>query len=483
MSAATKKNYIHVLIAFLLFLALRLFLQPGNGLTDAGVSTVALFVATIYCWIFVGVDWISLLAPGALVALGVMNQTDILAISFGNMCFAYVLATMLVNVALEDSGVIEKVATWFITRKICKGRPWVFLGMFFFSCVTLELFLDCVPVTLIYLVMAERICQMLGYEKGSKFGKALTYAILVLVIIPYGATPISHPGAVLMMGFLQQIGMPITTGQYMAIGVPFSYISLVVVMLIIKFLLRPDFSKFQNYDPSIMAEGQKPLDAKGKISVVVFLLIVICWLGPDLFFFAPALSAWCSQMSFVAPPILGIAVLAIIRIGDKPILDVKKDIYRIPLPTLIFIVGIQAFANTLTSEATGVSTWLGNLFAPFAATIPSSAVIWVTLLMTIVLTQFLSNIVVVNLIWAAFMPVMVALNASGASFNVAAWGVVMVLIANVAFMFPSASVCAPMCFTHGYMEVTDGIKLGLPAVIIMYLLGAAVCYPLASLIM
>ena len=303
----------------------------------------------------------------------------------------------------------------------------------------------------------------------------------MLVIIPYGATPISHPGAVLMMGFLQQIGLPITTGQYMAVGVPFSYISLVVVLLIIRLIIRPDFSKFDNYDPAVMAEGQKPLDVKGKISVVVFLLIVICWLGPDLFAFVPGLAAWCSQMSFVAPPILGIAVLAIIRIGDKPILDVKKDIYRIPLPTLIFIVGIQAFANTLTSETTGVSTWLGNLFAPFASTIPAGAVVWVTLLMTIVMTQFLSNIVVVNLIWAAFMPVMVALNAAGSNFNIAAWGVVMVLIANTAFMFPSASVCAPMCFTNGYLDVPDGIKYGLPAVVIMYLIGTAVCYPVASL--
>lgn len=483
MSAVTKKKYLHVLIAFLIFVVIRIFLQPGNGLTEAGVSTVALFLATIYCWIFVGVDWVSLLAPAALIALGVMTQTQILSISFGNMCFAYVLATMLINVALEDSGVIEKVATWFITRKMCKGRPWLFLGMFLFSCVTLELFLDCVPVTLIYLVMADRICKTLGYEKGSKFGKALTFSVLVLVIIPYGATPISHPGAILMMGFLQTINLPITTAQYMAVGVPFSYAALAIVMLVIRFVIRPDFSNFESHNIASMLEGQKPLDAKGKISIAVFLLIVLCWLGSDLFAFNPALAGLFSQMSFVAPPIIGIAILAIIHIGDKPILDVKKDIFRIPIPTLIFIVGIQAFANTLTNEATGVSTWLGNLFAPVASAIPSGAVIWVTLLLTIVMTQFLSNIVVLNLIWAAFMPVMVALNAGGASFNIAAWGVVMVLVANVAYMFPSASVCAPMCFTNGYLEVTDGIKYGLPSVVVLYLIAAALCYPLACLFM
>ncbi len=484
MSAETKKKYMHICIAIAIFAVIALVLKPGNGLTDKGVLTVALFGATIWCWIFVGVDWPSLLVPGALVAMGVMPQTQMLAISFGNMCFAYVLATMLLNVALEDTGVIEKVATWFISRKICKGHPWIFLTLFFFSIVTLELFIDCVPITLIYLVMCDRICQMLGYEKGSKFGKTLVYAVLVLVIIPYGATPISHPGAVLMMGFLQSIDMPITAGQYMAVGVPFSYLAMVVVLLIVKFLIRPDFSKFDAYDPDEMAKDVKPLDAKGKLSVAVFLLVVLCWLSPDLFRnIAPGIAKFGSQLSFVAPPIIGVALLSIIHFDDKPVINVAKDLYRIPLPTLIFIVGIQAFANTLTNEATGVSVWLGNIFAPFASTIPASAVIWITLLMTVVMTQFLSNIVVLNLIWAAFMPVFMALNASGGNYNIAAWGVVMVLIANVAYMFPSASVCSPMCFTSGYLPVSDGAKYGLPSVVILYLVGAILCYPFASMIM
>lgn len=482
--AKSPSRYLHILIAVAIFAVISLILKPGNGLTEKGVLTVALFGAVIWLWIFVGVDWPSLLAPGALIALGVMSQTDMLAVSFGNMCFAYVLATMLVNVALEDTGVIEKVATWFISRKICKNRPWVFLGMFLFSCVFLELFLDCVPVTLIYVAMADRICKTLGYEKGSKFGQALIYSILVLVIIPYGATPISHPGAVLMMGFLEQIEMPITAGQYMMVGVPFSFLALVIVMLILKFIIRPDFSKFDAYDPEAMSKDVKPLDLKGKISVAVFVAIVFCWLAPDIFKgFAPGFAAIFSQMAFVAPPILGVTILAIIHIDDKPIIDVKKDLFRIPLPTLIFIVGVQSFANTLTNEATGVSVWLGNIFAPFAQTIPASAVIWVTLLLTIVMTQFLSNIVVLNLIWAAFMPVFMALNAAGGAYNIPAWGVVMVLVANVAFMFPSASVVAPMNFNSGYLEIKHGISYGLPAVIIMYLISCLLCYPLASLVM
>jgi len=482
-TSATKKKLMHILIAAIIFAVIAILLPAGNGLTDKGVLTVALFAATIYCWIFVGVDWPSLLAPGALIALGVMSQVEMLAVSFGNMCFAYVLVTMLINVVLEDTGVIEKIATWFITRPFCKGRPWMFMFMFMFSIVTLELFLDCVPVTLIYVALADRICQKLGYEKGSKFGKCLIFAVLVLVIIPYGATPISHPGAILIMGFMQGIGLELTAGQFMALGVPFSYIAMLVVLFIFKFVVRPDFSNFENFDPESLKGEDKPLSKKAKIATLIFVLVVFCWLAPDIFKgFAPAVAALFKQWGVVAAPTLAVAAMAIIHIDGKPMISVAKDIHRIPLGTLIFIVGVQSFANTLTHANTGVSVWLGNIFAPFAQTIPASLVIVVTLLMTVVMTQFLSNIVVINLIWAAFSPVLLALNAAGGNYNLAAWGVVLCLVANVAFMFPSASVVAPPNFTSGYLTNGDAIKYGLPVVVIMYIVGL-VAYFAAGAIM
>ena len=64
-----------------------------------------------------------------------------------------------------------------------------------------------------------------------------------------------------------------------------------------------------------------------------------------------------------------------------------------------------------------------------------------------------------------------ALNAAGGNYNLAAWGVVLCLVANVAFMFPSASVVAPPNFTSGYLTNGDAIKYGLPVVVIMYIVG------------
>ena len=484
-SSATKKKFLNIFIALVIFLVIRIFLPVGNGLSDRGVTVLATFISTIWLWIFVGVDWPSLLVPGILIVTGVLPQNTMLAVSFGNFCFAYVLATMLINVALESTGVIEQVALWFISRKICKGRPWVFLGMFLLSCVVVEFFLDCVPVTIIYLSMADRICQRLGYEKGSLFGKALVVSILWLVVIPYGSTPISHPGAVLMIGFLNEVGISISFMQYMAIGVPFSLLAWAVTMLILRFLVQPDFSKFADYDPEEMRKEMKPLDTKAKVSLSIFLLVILVWLMPDILGgIAPSVALYFkTTVALVAPPILGAAILCIVHIGDNPILDLKRDLYKIPLTTLIFIVGIQSFATALTDPDIGVSVFLGNLFAPLAQSVSSNMLMWIAMLLTIVLTQFMSNIVVINLVWAAFLPVFAAVNMAGGNINIAAFGVILVLTANTAFIFPSSYVCAPMCYTSGYLEVKDGIKYGLPAVISFYLLLMLLFYPLSNLIL
>ena len=483
MNSATKKKYLNIVIAAIIFALIRIFLKPGNGLTDAGVTVLALFVATIWMWVFIGVDWTSLLVPAIMIMTGVLGQTDMLAKSFGNFCFAFVLTAMLLNEALTSTGVIQHIATWFISRKICKGRPWVFVTMFLLSCFLVELFLDCTPVTLIYLTMIDGVCKELGYEKGSKFGKALTAAVIWLVAVGYAATPIAHPIAVIMMGYIEAAGGSISFIQYMAIGIPYGFLFFGLTIGALRLLCNPDFSNFENYDIDKKRAEMEPLSKQAKISVVVFLLVVLMWMMPDaLAAVFPTLSAYFAGVGVVAPAILGIVLLAVIHVDNKPVMDVKSAVYKISIPTLIFIVGIQSFANTLNSDVTGVSTFLANIFSPIAANLSGTALVWIALLLAIILTQFLSNLVVQALLWPVFLPVILAANAAGAGINVVAFGVILSIICNASFLFPSSYVCAAMCYGTGYLEVKDGLKIGTPVVVATYLLIMLICWPLAQVI-
>jgi sodium-dependent dicarboxylate transporter 2/3/5 len=484
MTAVTKKSYVHVAVAAALFLIIRLVMKEGNGLTDKGVTVLGLFAGTIWLWIFVGVDWPSLLAPAVMIAAGVLSQTQMLAVSFGNFCFAFLMSAMLLNTALVKTGVIKQIATWFISRKVCKGRPWVFLCLFLFSCLFVSSFLECGPVILVYLTMLDTISAELGYKKGSKFGKAVVAAILWLAVIGYAVTPISHSIAVIMLGFLQEAGFNISFTQYMILGIPFGIIFFIITMLVLRFVIKPDLSNFTNFDPETFKKELKPLTKEGKLSLIVFIIVVAIWLLPDILM--PVLPALCTYfkgtVGLVAPPILGIVVLAIIRVNDEPVLDVKKRIFETSIPSLLFVVGIQSFANTLNNPVTGISVYLGNLFQPVASSVSVGALVWISLGLAIVLTQFLSNLVVQALMWAAFLPVLLAVNASGRSLSIAAFGILLSMIVNVSFLFPSAYYGAPLCYSSGYLEVKDGIKYGIPVIAVGYLVMLLLLWPMANAI-
>ena len=151
------------------------------------------------------------------------------------------------------------------------------------------------------------------------------------------------------------------------------------------------------------------------------------------------------------------------------------------MPTLIFVMGIQVFCNTITSDATGVNTFLGNVFTPIASSLPPALFIAVFLVASVVLTQFLSNMVVQSLFFAAFVPVIQATNAAGVTnFSIAAFGMVLTMAVNVSFMFPSSYMCAPICYGSGYLEIKDGLKLGLPMAVIGTLLLFFIFWPMAN---
>lgn len=486
MAEAKKKNgYLHIIVAFAIFALIKLFLPAMNGLTDIGVSAIAIFAATIYLWVFVSTVWPSLLAFALIVMFGVSTPNQLAAVTFGHWSFGFMLAAMLLNAALIETGVVNYISNWFISRKICKGRPWVFITMFLFSEFLVALFLDCVPVTLVYMTMIDSVCQELGYKKGDKFGRLLTVATLWLVVIGYTSTPISHSIAVVMLGQLSSAGAPISMLDFCKIGVPFGFLFFIATILVLRLICKPDFTNFQKYDPEAKAAEMGRLSTEAKISVGVFGVVLAMWLLPDaLSGIFPAVSAYFSKIGTTVAPLLGIGALSIIRVKGKPIFDVNKGLTKISWPTLIFVVGIQVFCNSITGEATGINAFLGNVFTPIASSVSPAIFIAILLLVSIVLTQFLSNMMVQSLFFAAFVPVIQATNAAGAtSISIAALGMILTMAVNVSFMFPSSYICAPICYGSGYLEIKHGLKMGVPMAVIGFILLYFIFWPLANTIL
>ena len=79
----SKKKYAHLAVGLILALLVLFAVPEGNGLTAVGVRTLAVIAMTVYYWIFVGTDWVSLLAICLFAIAGTMPMKELIGKGLG----------------------------------------------------------------------------------------------------------------------------------------------------------------------------------------------------------------------------------------------------------------------------------------------------------------------------------------------------------------------------------------------------------------
>lgn len=186
-----KKNrtVLHLCIAAILFFLIKLLFPVVNGITPIGVSVIALFFSIVYLWTFEGVGWVSLLAIALFPCTGVMSYSEIAANSFGSWVTVFTLASCILNHALSESGMTDRIVKWAITRPAVQHHPWRFLCALFLSVYLVCLILDCTPAALVFFPMTLAICEQIGCEKQEKLSKVIFAGVMLSILLGYCATP------------------------------------------------------------------------------------------------------------------------------------------------------------------------------------------------------------------------------------------------------------------------------------------------------
>lgn len=122
-----KKTYFHITVVFILILCIQLFLPTAYGLTETGKHVLCVMISAIYLWLTVGTGWVSLFILAMTVLFGLMTPAALYSGTIGNSTVMVIIVCVLLNQVLIDNGVVHYLATWFLTRKILKGRPRAFL--------------------------------------------------------------------------------------------------------------------------------------------------------------------------------------------------------------------------------------------------------------------------------------------------------------------------------------------------------------------
>jgi len=482
MSKVKDKKTMHVFIAIFLDLAISLLVPAANGLTDIGVRAIGAAVATVYLWTFVATDWTSLLSVLLFAVAGVMPFGTLL--TTGATPVLLIITMSAVTIPLSKTGFIARVINWFITRKVVKGHPWLFFALYFLAIYIIGCFLDVAAACLIALPVAKEICRELGYADDSKFASTMYMGIIWYSMWGYAATPIAHTVSIIIMGLVESYtGTAITMLDYMKVGIPGTIILGICSFLVFRFIVRPDVSKFVNYDPEKRAHAINKKIGKGeRRAVIVFCFIVFAFLFPDIFAgILPEAAAFVSGLTINAPAVAGIAVMYILKDenGDR-LLDFGKSIQQIPWGAALLVMGMFVVAPCLTADNTGIKVWFANILSPITANMTT----WVLLVLVVavfcaVFTNFMSCNAIANIAFSLVAPIAVGL---APIVSVNAIAMVVAIAANIGIMTPAASAASAVVLGSG-ASTKHAMKYGA----LMIPVGVAVCllvvYPMAAALM
>lgn len=478
-----KKNrtVLHLCIAAILFFLIKLLFPVVNGITPIGVSVIALFFSIVYLWTFEGVGWVSLLAIALFPCTGVMSYSEIAANSFGSWVTVFTLASCILNHALSESGMTDRIVKWAITRPAVQHHPWRFLCALFLSVYLVCLILDCTPAALVFFPMTLAICEQIGCEKQEKLSKVIFAGVMLSILLGYCATPISHSIPILFIGLINaDFGIGMNFADWCKIGIPSSLVMFLLLLLFFRVVIRPDVRKLENFDAEAVLAAMPPMTRKQKIISATYGVVILLWLCPTILqSIAPTAAAWITAAGYIFPVVAAIAFLLCVQDQGKPVLDFDAALHSVSWPLILLTAGIMLVNPCISSERSGIIPFLSSTLGPLFSSASSK---WVLIALAaawvMVQTNFMSCFVSGQLVYTVFTPLAIALPAFG--LNGPALGVMIAYACGVAFLSPPSSGPAAVFISTDYCTPGDALKYGTPLMIVYILLSVVVLYPLGA---
>ncbi len=493
MTAAKKKDlayYVKVAVGLALMVGFQ-FLPALAPITPAGLSLLGMFLGLIFLYSCVDAVWpnIAAMCIFALRAFEIYPaSTSGSGIDLaGNQVFGasipfFIIGMLILNYALESCGLLRRIALWFVTRRIARRSPWAFTFMLFLATLVLSLFMDVSPTTVVMLAVAHSIFENLGFKKGDPWPRMVVTAITWIVCIGFWMTPIGHNIVILFTGMMAAAtGSSVGLVEYMLVGVPVGLVLFGLMFLYFRFVVRPDVSRFKEVDFDVV-ERMRPgkMDARERVTaavggVTLFLLIAPGFL--DVFAPGNGFSALFDGLTTTFVIWAAVAVLAIVRIGGKAILDIPEAVSRISWPQVILVGTIVMVALSMSESTTGIPQWLTAYVGPILSN--GSPLFTLTLIaaVCVVLTNIMNNVAV----GAIFCTICAPLCGS-AGLSPYIMTMVITICSQMGFTTPAAFPTIALATSDEYCTSGFVLRHGLGMTALSLIVSVALIYPLSILV-
>ena len=452
------------------------FIPSFGGLNQDAIGVLGIFLGSIILWLTIGIDWPSVLCIFSLGFISSLGFSKVLSSSFGNATFVFLLFTFICTYALSKTSLIKRISIAFVNNKLAKKSGRGFIALFLLAVLILGLFISPSVLFVIILPILEEIFKLAKLDKDDKAAKVLMLGLGFTVSISSGMTPIAHVFPVLA---LTAAGVEISAAVYMGFAIPAGLVLFGLMLLILLFIIRPDASKLKNVDVSSIKDELPPIDKKDVITVIIFGIVILLWIIPSFFKdAAPDFYNAINQYGTAMPPLLGTILLCVIRVKDKPLINVT-DAFKngVPWSALLMCAATLVLGVAMTDSKVGLSAWLETNLSGSLASLPAFALLFIFALWAALQTNVSSNMVTATLVATVAASV---IRGSGIALNVGAVAAIIGMLASFAFATPPSMPHIAIVAGSDYCSTKDVLIYG-ALLMVASILVALATYPLANI--
>ena len=411
MADQKKKNKdIIYLLVYLAIVAVGWVVTPPAPITVPGMRIVCLFLAAVFAWSVTSSLWPTLLTLIIIPFTGLSTSAVMLATGFGCDTFVFSLLLFVFIAFFDETGTMNVLANWMMTRNFLKGHPYRLFTMIFVITWVLSMFCGCFAGMMLVWQFAYKICDMLGYKPFDKFSTTLVLGIAVAGMISMPCIPWQTPAVVMLNTYTAAFGVPINSVHYLAFTLPAGLLSVFAYVALCKFVFRVDVSRLKNFDVDALITEKITLNKHQKVAMGALVFLIVLLLLPSILPAGNTLKVILDSMGLTVKALLVIFILCLITIDGEPVLNFGKMASKATNWDMLYMLAtIFCFVSLLSNPETGISAFLSGVFLPVFAGKPAAVFIVLVVVVTVLLTNVMNNMVVAAIMITATIPIAISL--------------------------------------------------------------------------
>ncbi|GAB7231962.1 SLC13 family permease [Facklamia hominis] len=453
------------------------------GLSSPTFSLITIFLASLILWLFVAIDWPSLLC---LICLGLLpgsSFAEIFQLSFGNTTFVFLFFTFILTFALQDTPCLKRVLAKALNSHWAQASTFRFIFAFLTSLLLLACFISPTILFMIAFSLYEEMVEQFQVKKGDPQASKLLVALFSTIAIGTAMTPINHVFAITAMGIYQSaFGQAITNAQYMTFAIPSGLILYALLWLSLVFIWRLDVSDWQIQKIKSL-QALPDSDSHEKWVMAIFSLVVALWLLPELLApLFPSIGTFFKNAGIAFPPMLGVFLLATLRPKGKSLISLQTAIAQgVYWPSLLIVAATLSLGSLLTNPQFAVTQLIQDALGPVLSQLSPWMVVGVFIIWAGLQTNFSSNLVTTTMV-TTLLTTLVTANPD-LTINAAVIACLIGFMASLALMTPPAMPYVAISIGSGWTSSADTLKYGGWILILSILTCCFIAYPLGSQIL